>query len=49
MGIGRSKSYINVTSDITCGHHTVLNAWTIKINGKLPQRNDIQRYAEELV
>ena len=33
----RSKSHMDATSDITCGHHTVLHAWTIKTRGDMPQ------------
>ena len=29
---------MDATSDITCGHHTVLNTWTIKTRGDMPQR-----------
>ena len=36
-GIRRSKSSMDVMSNITCGHHTVLHAWTITFIGAKPE------------
>ena len=46
-GIRRSKSHTDVTSNITCGHCTILHAWTITFLGKMPQRKDVQSYTEQ--
>ena len=47
MEVRRSKSCTDATSAITCGHHTILHAWTISIRGKMPRQKDTQSPAEE--